>query len=285
MKQIKDFIKEFETLDVTKIASKTKYADEAERGIDGEIKVRDILSKYADELYQSVVIWDRKHEFTTEMDFVCLINGYFVLVDAKEWFGDVYLLSDTKVKINLVNATGNYKERVRTNPVYSITAFYKDTKRYLAPDWPSKEEQLKRIVVFTREELRVMTALADSSTILCKLSELEDILTQIKKAKNDKPYNISKPLPSWDYYFCEEEQSWFKTVVMNNSIQIEGQEVPLKEIDSILFNDDDDKATILFRDGTVITNKIDKRKLVLVSNRLRDAISIKFIRFDKWLHE
>jgi len=284
MQQIKDFLKEFESLDLIKVASKTKYADEAERGIDGEVSVREILSKYADELYQSVVIWDRKHEFTTEMDFVCLVNGYFVLVDAKEWFGDVYLLSDTKVKIKLVNASGNYKERVRTNPVYSITAFYKDTKKYLAPDYPTKEEQLKRIVVFTRDELRVKTPLADSSTILCKLSELESVLTKIKNAKNEKPYKISKPLPSWDYYYSEEEQSWFKTVVMNNTIKIEGQDVPIKEINSILFNDDN-KATFLFKDGTVITNSVDKRDLLLVSNKLRDAISIKFIKFDEWLHD
>lgn len=284
MQQIKDFLKEFESLDLIKVASKTKYADEAERGIDGEVSVREILSKYADELYQSVVIWDRKHEFTTEMDFVCLVNGYFVLVDAKEWFGDVYLLSDTKVKIKLVNASGNYKERVRTNPVYSITAFYKDTKKYLAPDYPAKEEQLKRIVVFTRDELRVKTPLADSSTILCKLSELEGVLTKIKNAKNEKPYKISKPLPSWDYYYSEEEQNWFKTVVMNNTIKIEGQDVPIKEINSILFNDDN-KATILFKDGTVITNSVDKRDLLLVSNKLRDAISIKFIKFDEWLHD
>ena len=284
MQQIKDFLKEFESLDLIKVASKTKYADEAERGIDGEVSVREILSKYADELYQSVVIWDRKHEFTTEMDFVCLVNGYFVLVDAKEWFGDVYLLSDTKVKIKLVNASGNYKERVRTNPVYSITAFYKDTKKYLAPDYPTKEEQLKRIVVFTRDELRVKTPLADSSTILCKLSELEGVLAKIKNAKNEKPYKISKPLPSWDYYYSEEEQSWFKTVVMNNTIKIEGQDVPIKEINSILFNDDN-KATILFKDGTVITNSVDKRDLLLVSNKLRDAISIKFIKFDEWLHD
>ena len=218
------------------------------------------------------------------MDFVCLVNGYFVLVDAKEWFGDVYLLSDTKVKIKLVNASGNYKERVRTNPVYSITAFYKDTKKYLAPDYPTKEEQLKRIVVFTRDELRVKTPLADSSTILCKLSELEGVLTKIKNVKNEKPYKISKPLPSWDYYYSEEEQSWFKTVVMNNTIKIEGQDVPIKEISSILFNDDN-KATILFKDGTVITNSINKRDLLLVSNKLRDAISIKFIKFDDWLHD
>lgn len=284
MQQIKDFLKEFESLDLIKVASKTKYADEAERGIDGEVSVREILSKYADELYQSVVIWDRKHEFTTEMDFVCLVNGYFVLVDAKEWFGDVYLLSDTKVKIKLVNASGNYKERVRTNPVYSITAFYKDTKKYLAPDYPTKEEQLKRIVVFTRDELRVKTPLADSSTILCKLSELEGVLTKIKNAKNEKPYKISKPLPSWDYYYSEEEQSWFKTVVMNNTVKIEGQDVPIKEINSILFNDDN-KATVLFKDGTVITNSVDKRDLLLVSNKLRDAISIKFIKFDEWLHD
>lgn len=284
MQQIKDFLKEFESLDLIKVASKTKYADEAERGIDGEVSVREILSKYADELYQSVVIWDRKHEFTTEMDFVCLVNGYFVLVDAKEWFGDVYLLSDTKVKIKLVNASGNYKERVRTNPVYSITAFYKDTKKYLAPDYPTKEEQLKRIVVFTRDELRVKTPLADSSTILCKLSELEGVLIKIKNAKNEKPYKISKPLPSWDYYYSEEEQSWFKTVVMNNTVKIEGQDVPIKEINSILFNDDN-KATILFKDGTVITNSVDKRDLLLVSNKLRDAISIKFIKFDEWLHD
>ena len=284
MQQIKDFLKEFESLDLIKVASKTKYADEAERGIEGEVSVREILSKYADELYQSVVIWDRKHEFTTEMDFVCLVNGYFVLVDAKEWFGDVYLLSDTKVKIKLVNASGNYKERVRTNPVYSITAFYKDTKKYLAPDYPTKEEQLKRIVVFTRDELRVKTPLADSSTILCKLSELEGVLTKIKNVKNEKPYKISKPLPSWDYYYSEEEQSWFKTVVMNNTIKIEGQDVPIKEINSILFNDDN-KATILFKDGTVITNSVDKRDLLLVSNKLRDAISIKFIKFDEWLHD
>lgn len=284
MQQIKDFLKEFESLDLIKVASKTKYADEAERGIDGEVSVREILSKYADELYQSVVIWDRKHEFTTEMDFVCLVNGYFVLVDAKEWFGDVYLLSDTKVKIKLVNASGNYKERVRTNPVYSITAFYKDTKKYLAPDYPTKEEQLKRIVVFTRDELRVKTPLADSSTILCKLSELEGVLTKIKNVKNEKPYKISKPLPSWDYYYSEEEQSWFKTVVMNNTVKIEGQDVPIKVINSILFNDDN-KATILFKDGTVITNSVDKRDLLLVSNKLRDAISIKFIKFDEWLHD
>ena len=284
MQQIKDFLKEFESLDLIKVASKTKYADEAERGIDGEVSVREILSKYADELYQSVVIWDRKHEFTTEMDFVCLVNGYFVLVDAKEWFGDVYLLSDTKVKIKLVNASGNYKERVRTNPVYSITAFYKDTKKYLAPDYPTKEEQLKRIVVFKRDELRVKTPLADSSTILCKLSELEGVLTKIKNVKNEKPYKISKPLPSWDYYYSEEEQSWFKTVVMNNTVKIEGQDVPIKVINSILFNDDN-KATILFKDGTVITNSVDKRDLLLVSNKLRDAISIKFIKFDEWLHD
>lgn len=284
MQQIKDFLKEFESLDLIKVGSKTKYADEAERGIDGEVSVREILSKYADELYQSVVIWDRKHEFTTEMDFVCLVNGYFVLVDAKEWFGDVYLLSDTKVKIKLVNASGNYKERVRTNPVYSITAFYKDTKKYLAPDYPTKEEQLKRIVVFTRDELRVKTPLADSSTILCKLSELEGVLTKIKNVKNEKPYKISKPLPSWDYYYSEEEQSWFKTVVMNNTVKIEGQDVPIKEINSILFNDDN-KTTILFKDGTVITNSVDKRDLLLVSNKLRDAISIKFIKFDEWLHD
>ena len=284
MQQIKDFLKEFESLDLIKVASKTKYADEAERGIDGEVSVREILSKYADELYQSVVIWDRKHEFTTEMDFVCLVNGYFVLVDAKEWFGDVYLLSDTKVKIKLVNASGNYKERVRTKPVYSITAFYKDTKKYLAPDYPTKEEQLKRIVVFTRDELRVKTPLADSSTILCKLSELEGVLTKIKNVKNEKPYKISKPLPSWDYYYSEEEQSWFKTVVMNNTVKIEGQDVPIKVINSILFNDDN-KATILFKDGTVITNSVDKRDLLLVSNKLRDAISIKFIKFDEWLHD
>ena len=275
---------EFESLDLIKVASKTKYSDEAERGIDGEVSVREILSKYADELYQSVVIWNRKHEFTIEMDFVCLVNGYFVLVDAKEWFGDVYLLSDTKVKIKLVNASGNYKERVRTNPVYSITAFYKDTKKYLAPDYPTKEEQLKRIVVFTRDELRVKTPLADSSTILCKLSELEGVLTKIKNVKNEKPYNISKPLPSWDYYYSEEEQSWFKTVVMNNTIKIEGQDVPIKKINSILFNDDN-KATILFKDGTVITNSVDKRDLHLVSNKLKDTISIKFIKFDEWLHD
>ena len=71
---------------------------------------------------------------------------------------------------------------------------------------------------------------------------------------------------------------------MNNTVKIEGQDVPIKEINSILFNDDN-KATILFKDGTVITNSVDKRDLLLVSNKLRDAISIKFIKFDEWLHD
>lgn len=285
MDLIAKYLEELESLDLTRISSKTKYADEAERGIEGEIKVRDILKEYSDEFYQSVVIWNKRHEFTTEIDFLCMINGFLVLVDAKEWYGSITPLKDTKVIVKFRNASGHSRERIRTNPVYAITAFFKDLKYFLLPNQPSKDLHLKRIIVFTRDEIVVEKPLADSTAIDCKLGELEKVLKEIKTIKNEHPYKLEKKLPSWDYYLNEEDGNWYKVVVMNKTIPIEKTEVPLSEIDSILFPNDTNEALVLFKDGTRITTQIDRRAIYLSSNRASDAVAIRFLKLDKYLHD
>lgn len=284
MQSIEEFNVEFEQLDLSKISSNNKYAEDAERGVDGEQKVCNLLKTYSNEIYPSVVIWNKKHEFTTEIDFACVINDYLVLVETKEWYGKISPTGDNNVKLEYKNINGIQRSRIRTNPVYSVASFSKDLRKYLAPNAPGKDTQLIRMVVFTREEITLIEPLAKSKSIVCKLSEFESKLQGISSLKNENPYKLVKVLPTWDYYYNSHSGCWYKIVALNKTFTVDDKELSLSEIDSIFFEADNIAVVKLFN-GEVLKGKANKKQLNYNSKVLDEVLSTTFIKFNKQLHE
>ena len=101
--------KDITQLDKSNIITPSKNTTAINSGIKGEAKVFEILKKFSQKIYRSVVIWNSEQTFTTEVDFIALINGYCVLIEAKEWFGVMDNHPDaSKIFLSQVNFDGKF---------------------------------------------------------------------------------------------------------------------------------------------------------------------------------
>ena len=271
----------FNSIDKTHITTKSKNKLGLYSGVKGEETIYKLLRRYTNEIYREVVIWNKKHTLTTEIDFLCIINGYLIVVEVKEWYGTIEPTNDpNKVILSQLNSNGLFFKHYRFNPVAGIGAFTSDLFTWLKPNPPKKYEQMKRFVVFTRDDLMIKQSLSTAVVEVCHIGEFELILDLISKEKNFNPYHLEKEMPSWDYYYSGEESTWYKFVVLNKTIN----DIPVSNIDSIVFNDDG-SSLVRLRDGFIVEAIIDMNDISVFSMFKTIDKAAVFIQFDMNLHK
>ncbi len=148
--------KEIENLNKEYVVTPSKNSIAINSGLVGEKKVSEILENYSNKTYRNVVVWNRKKTFTTEIDFFSIINGFLVLVEAKEWYGNLKRHFDpNKVFLSQLNLKGQFFKQERTSPVAAVGGFSNDLVDYLKNIFPIKKTQIRKIIVFTRDELLI----------------------------------------------------------------------------------------------------------------------------------
>lgn len=289
-REFKKHLDNYNLLDFSRITTWGKYSEDLARGKEGEDVVFSILSKYTNKIHQSVVMWAGNKRFTTEIDFIAEINGYLVLVEVKQWFGKLERnVEKNSSLLSYTNINGKYVTKERTDPIYAMGGYTKDFIEYLRPDKPKKNLQMKRFVVFTRDELVIGETYKnlDSSIVLCHCDDFEKNLKELSKSNNLDPYFLNKPLPTWDIYYDERDRQWHKCVVTTQEIVTKYGTYNVADIDSILLsNRHKGKSLIKLRDESFVKCVIDRRDIRLSGNPKYALGHIyRFIKFDKTLHD
>lgn len=269
---------EFLSLNKSLVGAKGKKIEDVASGIRGEAAVKEILSRYADDIREEVVLWNKKGKFTPEMDFVARVNGYLLLVEAKEWYGELAPShKNEEVHLSFVNLNGWSATQRRTNPVYAMGSFTSDLMRWLGNDKP-RNGQMKRFVVFTRKDLIMKKNMSSSNVNVCYLDGFESSLKKLLEETNENPYLLPHALPSWDYY-RNKNGNWFKLAV--KSREIGG--ITLKVIDSVLFLEKEE-AAIKTLDGRIVVTSVSKGDIETVAiYRTMDWNAV-FLKLDRLLH-
>ena len=289
-KDFEKYEKQLSSLNLSHITSWAKFEEDLERGVEGEDKVFEILSKYTSKIKREVVLWGRKHDRVTEVDFIAEINGYCLICEVKEWYGKVALCSEKeKVNVSYVNTANKYVVRTRTSPVYSVAAFSSDLATYLKPNQPKKDIQLIRYVVFSRDDLELDDSLKEYNTSIkmFNLETFDKALEELSLKKNEQPYSIEKPMPSWDYYYNEREDKWYKCAIISEEIETNVGKIKTSEIDSLLLADDfNTNSLIKLTNGSVIEAIVDRRSIKVNSlKQIAMRYIYRFIKFDPVLHQ
>lgn len=270
---------EYLSLDKSSIGTSNRNRHDIASGLRGQAAVREILSKYADEIHEEVVVWNKSRRFTTELDFVAMVNGYMVLVEAKEWFGELEASEKHEnVYLSFVNLEGHWGMQSRTNPVYAMGAFISDFMRWMGEDKPRRFSQTRKYIVFTRDDLKIKGELSSSTTKVRRLSSFELDILKLSIENNDNPYHLNRALPSWDY--CRDKRgNWFKLVVMGEKIA----DVPISEIDSVTFPEGE-AALIKTIDGKMMRAEISKGDIKTIAKYRTLDWNAVFLKLDRVLH-
>lgn len=283
---LEKFEKEIAYLNKATIVTPSKNSFAVNSGLKGEEKVFLILQKHCEKIYRSVVIWTKKHTFTTEIDFILIINGFLVLVESKEWYGVLdNHIDSSKINLSQLNLKGQFFKQERTSPVAAVGGFGNDLMDFLRNSSPLKKIQLKKFIVFTRDELEIKGDFSSSRAILCHLNKFEEEILKIKSEINLNPYVINTLLPSWDYYYDVKASCWYKAVITSDNIETSDGFINQSDISSILFDDEYlDNALIKLKSNKVISTKIN-RPSIQINSELRFAQNrVGFIKFDDILH-
>lgn len=256
-------------------------------GLKGEQSAFKVLTKFSNEIFRNVVIWNKSHTLTTEVDFVSVINGYLVLIEAKEWYGSMdNHLNSSKVYLNQLNLSGRFYKQERMSPIAAIGGFSSDLINHLKSSNPIKKPQLRKIVLFTRNDLQLIGDFSKNNVKICYLINFEDELLAMKNDKNESPYQLLTPLPSWDHYFDSIDNCWYKIVITGNTIETLNGSILVSKISSIIFDESDfDLALIKFKNDELLQTKINRKTITLNSQLVFAKNRIKFIKFDKYLHD
>ena len=288
-KEFEKYENELRQLDLSQITPWGKYESDLERGVDGEDKVFEILSKYTSNIIRDVVLWGRKRDRVVEMDFVAEINGFLLVCEVKEWFGKMSLCEQKeKVNVSYVNTSNKYVVRTRTSPVYSLAAFTSDLIDYLKPNIPKKDIQLIRYVVFSRDDIEFDKSLKEYNTSIrmLNLESFEEALQVLVSRENKEPFCVQKPLPSWDVYYSELDNKWFKCAVLSKTIETSSGSLNVKDIDSIIFADEiDEPSKIKMRNGSLLEAVVDRRTIKVNSLKYYATRYYKYLKFNNVLHE
>lgn len=131
-------------LEKAKITTPSKNLNGINQGLEGEKNVFKILQGHSFLTFRNVPMWNNKHTFVTEIDFISVINGFLVLIEVKQWFGSLHDHPDSsKVFISYINFDGQHYKQERTNPIFTISSFSNDLKVYLSKSYPIKKNKLK----------------------------------------------------------------------------------------------------------------------------------------------
>lgn len=265
------------------IGSRTEKSSK-NNGSLGEFEVFSVLRRFSNKIYKNVVLWNKKHTFTTEIDFIVELNGFLVLVEVKDWYGKMYLGKDTEhVNVVQVGFDGRRRASQRVSPRFAIAAYADDLARYLKPTIKSKA-CMKKIVVFSRDDFKVVEDRV-SSTVYCHCYDLEYHLQNIKNETNEDPVSIAKPLPGWDYYL-DSRGTWYRTMVKNESIETKDGIFMVKDISEIVFDDEDyNKVLIKLKDGSTISTETDSSKILLNDVNMNVKKYFRFLKFNDLIHE
>lgn len=283
------YIKNFKEQNLHYVHSKGKNIIGLNAGIIGEDSVYRIIRKYTNNIYTDVVLWNKHHTFTTEIDFAFVLNGCLVLVEVKEWYGILKKHKDkSKVYCVQTNINGKTFEQERYNPISAMGGFTKDLHSYLSPNAPDKDTQIRRFIVYSREDVDFSAVKCHPSIHSCTLIGFEEKFEEMVKDNNENPYALTNELPSWDYYFDVKDQNWYKVTILGEEIEFSNKKIKMSDIDIIVFDsniDDKSKAFVKLNDGNVIEGIIDRTKISLVSKMKFANKRVKCIKFDKSLHK
>ena len=288
IEDLKEYEEKFDKLDLASIQSFNKKSHLNQKSLSGEEDVFRILRTYTDKIIRNVVLLNAKRTNAFAVDFVVELNGFLLLINAKSWKGTMYT-TDKREKVLLVTPTveGDEIRTLRTNPLVKMAYFTSDFLDYLKPNCPKKNLQLKRVVVFTDDiDLEPFLSSYDTTIQALTLETLKKYLYKLSVAENNNPYSLSKELPSWDYYYNSSIDSWFRIAIITKTITTSNGEIELKDIDSMLMSDSDDKESIIkFRNGTYLSTMIDKKSV-----KTNDYIGytksslFRYIKLNKELH-
>lgn len=253
-------IDDFLNQKIEDVPSRGKKVNGLESGIAGELAMLPILEHHCDIVFRDVVIPSQKtgKAIATEMDYVCVRNGNPILIEVKNWFGRMKKTEDpSKVSISFVNTNGKFVRNLRTNPKFSLGGFTNDFIAYLGGR--PKKSEIKRFVVFLRDDLIIDEGIdTSSSIILCHFSDFEARLVAQTQVRPDVSYNLPTHLPSWDYYFDNFDKRWYKAMLLNKTIDTERGIISTCNIHSMVFDKENPrKASLRLRNGIEFISSID----------------------------
>ena len=281
------FIDDFLRQTKEDIPSRGKKLNGIESGLTGERALQPILKEMCEVVFRDVVIPSRRagKSFASEMDYICVRNGNLVLIEVKNWYGHMVKTEDpSKVGVCFTNTNGRYVKNYRTNPKSSLGGFTKDFIVYLGGR--PKKAEIKRFVVFLREDLIIDPEIdVSSSMTLCHLSDFKEKLIEQTEQQPKGPCVLPSVLPSWDYYYDNFDNRWYKAMLLNKEIIADGRSISTRDIHSIVLDKEDcRKASIRLRDGTEFSSTIDPRSIDVRCRTSIESRGIGAIILDQCFH-
>lgn len=282
------FINDFLSQTKEDIPSRGKKLNGIESGLIGERTLQPILEEMCEVVFRDIVIPSPRagKSFAAEMDYICVRNGNLVLIEVKNWYGHMVKTEDpSKVAVCFTNTSGRYVKNYRTNPKFSLGGFTNDFIAYLGGR--PKKGEIKRFIVFLREDLIIDPEIdVSSSMILCHLSEFKEKLIRQTEQQPNVPCVLPAVLPSWDYYYDNFDNRWYKAMLLNKEIIADGRSISTKDIHSIVFDKEDGrKASIRLRDGTEFSSTIDPRSIDVRCRTSVEKHGIGAIILDQCFHD
>ena len=281
---------ELSNIDLCNLTTYNKSEVGRQSGLIGENKVYLILLDYCKNVYKDVVLWNKKRTFTTEIDFICEINGYLLFVEVKEWHGDLFFLSGdniNKVELKYYNLNGALKIQQRTNPLYTVGGFVKDFSTFIKQTSVQfSKKSIIKLVVFSRDDISFHnTEIFDTTTNIIRISELRDFLNKISNLESQSDILLPEKMPSWDNAHSM-KHGFHYSLILNESIMVEGLILQINEIHSIVFeNDFVKKSLIRLKNGNVIIGYVDRTLIKLISGIYLSSTDIDYIEINGPVHK
>jgi hypothetical protein len=282
----KAYLEIIEKAEKNYITSFVSSKEQQEASLRGENKVFKILKMNCNQIFQSVVVWNKKSTFTTEMDFVCFISGHLLIVEVKDWYGNMSInKNQLTVTREYIDFKGYKVIQDRTNPFFATKSFSVDFERYMKIKHEiNVSSHLKKFVIFTRDDFKI-TNLHENKISVTSLfnHELQSALDHLNENPIEPITSFPINLPSWDYTVSN--KGVFHNVVLNKEIQIEDFSIPTNQISHIVFDKDfNNPANILLKSGKYFKGKINRDLIELSGHNKLSRTSISFIKFNEFIH-
>ncbi len=282
----KSYLEIIEKVNKNSITTFVTSKQQQEASLRGENKVFNFLKTNCDQIFQSVVVWNKKLTFTTEMDFICIVSGHILIVEVKDWFGNMSISKDQlTVTREYIDFNGFKVIQDRTNPFFATKSFSDDFVRFMKLKHEiNVSSYLKKFVIFTRDNFKITNLNENKINVTALFDyELQAALENLKENPIEPISSFPVNLPSWDYTVSN--KGVFHNIVLNKKIQIEDLCIPVNQISHIVFDKDfNNPSNILLKNGDYIKGKINRDLIELSGHHKLSRTSISFIKFNDFIH-
>ncbi len=255
-----------------------------EQGLRGEELVYKILEKYCDKIHSNVVVWNNRHTFATEMDFICRSKNQWFLIEVKNWYGEITFFGKEKVVVENINLKEKKHHTERTNPIYTVGAYRKDFKKYCKEilNLDINGLLIKKIVVFTRDKVDfIFDKEYTGSTEILKLKDLDNYFQLLQNIESNE-LDLPDDLPSWDIFYSN--KGFSLGLLLNDEVMIDNHSIKTSSISTIAFGYGNENSRIELNDGTIISGYINFEDIRIIGDRIFRRTGIQFMKLNKLVH-